>query len=39
MCHHLLEIGADKTIKDNEGKTAYDYAVEYGYMKIAEICE
>ena len=33
----LLSYGADKTIKDNNGKTAYDYAVERGYMEIAEL--
>lgn len=30
MCKFLLERGADKTIKDKQGKTAYDYAIEYG---------
>ena len=33
----LLEYGADKSIKDNEGKTAYDYAVENGNTEIAEL--
>ena len=30
----LLELGADKFPKDSEGKTAYDYAVEYGYVEL-----
>ncbi len=33
----LLSLGADPTIRDNDGKTAYDYAVELGYTEIAEI--
>lgn len=33
----LLEHGADKSIKDNNGKTAYDLAVENGNMDIAEL--
>ena len=33
----LLERGADKTSKDNTGKTAYDYAVEEGYNDIAKL--
>lgn len=32
----LLELNADKSIKDDQGKTAYDYALEYGY-EFAEL--
>jgi len=34
---YLLEQGADKTIKDKDGKTAYDYAVEHGFSELAEL--
>ena len=33
----LLEHGADTSIKDDYGKTAYDYAVEKGFTEIAEL--
>ena len=33
----LLEHGADKSIVNNEGKTAYDYAVENDFTDIAEL--
>ena len=33
----LLELGADKFHKNSEGKTAYDYAVEQGFVELAEI--
>jgi len=33
----LLIHGADKTYKDSSGKTAYDYAVEEGNLKLAEL--
>ena len=33
----LLACGADKSIKDHLGKTAYDYAIENGYTEIAEL--
>ena len=33
----LLDHGADKTIKDDNGKTAYDYAVENGNTELAEV--
>ena len=33
----LLEHGADKTIKDTDGKTAYDYAIENEYLELAEL--
>ena len=32
----LLELGADKSSKDSKGKTAYDCAVERGFMELAE---
>lgn len=37
MCKLLLEYGADKTLTDNEGKIAYDYAVELGDQELMEI--
>ena len=33
----LLDRGCDPTVQDNNGKTAYDYAVEKGYTEIAEL--
>ena len=33
----LLQLGADKSIKDAEGKTAYDYAVELELVDFLEI--
>lgn len=33
----LLIHGADKTYKDSSGRTAYDYAVEEGNLKLAEL--
>lgn len=33
----LLDHGADKTIKDDNGKTAYDYAIENGNTELAEL--
>ncbi|NLY31477.1 MAG: ankyrin repeat domain-containing protein [Firmicutes bacterium] len=33
----LLEHGADKSIKDSSGKTAYDYAVEEDNLELAEL--
>lgn len=38
MCRYLLEKGVDKSIRDNEGKTAYDYAVHYDFKDVAELC-
>ena len=35
MTQLLLDMGADKDMIDSEGKTAYDYAVEYGDDGIA----
>lgn len=37
MVQLLLDYGADKTITDTDGKTAYDYAVEEGDAEIAEL--
>jgi len=33
----LLELGANKSLEDVEGKTAYDYALERGLMEFAEL--
>ena len=33
----LLEHGADKSIKDSNGKTAYDYAIENGNIEFAKL--
>jgi uncharacterized protein len=32
----LLELGADTTLKDNEGKTAFNHAVDLNYTEIIE---
>ena len=37
MVKLLLDYGADKSIKSTDGKTAYDYAVERGFVELAEI--
>lgn len=37
MVSFLLEKGADKSVKDNDGKTAYDYAVENGNKEILKL--
>ena len=37
MVEMLLSHGADKTLTDANGKTAYDYAVENGYTELAEL--
>ena len=36
MVQFLLDYGADKSMKCSDGKTAYDYAVEFGNEQIAE---
>ena len=36
-CQMLLNYGADITKEDEEGKTAYDYAVEEGYSDIVQL--
>ena len=33
----LLEHGADRSIKNNDGKTAYDLALEKGHTELAEL--
>lgn len=33
----LMDNGADKSLKDNRGKTAYDYAIEEGNLELAEL--
>jgi len=38
-CKVLLENGADKTLKDNFGKTAYDYSVENGHARLRDLLE
>ena len=35
----LISLGADKNIKDEEGKTALDYAKEYDLKKIVKYYE
>lgn len=35
----LLRYGATKDLKDGDGKTAMDYAVEYGYTEIIELLQ
>ncbi|RVE42597.1 hypothetical protein evm_012766 [Chilo suppressalis] len=34
---NILHIGADPLVKDAEGKTAYDYAIEYGHTECAQL--
>lgn len=36
-CELLLEYGADRYFKDNDGKIAYDYAVENGDTELVEL--
>ncbi len=36
-CQFLLNYGAEKSITDAHGKTAYDIAMEMGYTEIAEM--
>ena len=36
-CQFLLNHGAEKSVTDAEGKTAYDIALELGYTEIAEM--
>lgn len=38
-CEFLISEGADISIRNNEGKTAYDVAVELGYEECVEILE
>ena len=37
MCETLLNLGADKTLKDIDGKTALDYAIELGDEKLISL--
>ena len=37
MISFLLENGADKSLKDDSGKTAYDYAIETGNQEIIDL--
>ena len=37
IAKYLLEIGANKAIKDNEGKTASDYAISHSMKRILDI--
>lgn len=37
LVEYLLSIGADKTLKDYNDKTAYDHATENGFAEIAEL--
>ncbi len=37
LVKYLISIGADKTFTDSDGKTAYDYAVENGYIELSEL--
>ena len=37
IMHLLLELGADKSLRGAEGKTAYDYAVELDFSEFFEI--
>ncbi|KAL0870333.1 hypothetical protein ABMA27_005350 [Loxostege sticticalis] len=34
---NILQIGADPTVKDLKGKTAYDYAIENGHTECAKL--
>ncbi len=36
-CIFLIQSGADVSLKDTQGKTAYDYAIENGYYELAEM--
>lgn len=37
ICEFLIKEGADLSIRNNEGKTAYDVAVELGYQECMEV--
>lgn len=37
MVKMLLDYGADPSYTDEDGKTAYDYAVEEGHTELAEL--
>lgn len=36
-CEYLISMGADKTIRDKHGKSAYDYAIENENGELAEL--
>ncbi len=36
-CIFLIQSGADVSLKDTQGKTAYDYAIENGHYELAEL--
>lgn len=38
ICGYLIQHDADKALKNDEGKTAYDIAKEYGHEKCAKLC-
>jgi len=35
----LLKAGADRTIKDNASKTAFDYATEQAHLRDTDACK
>lgn len=39
VCALLLRYGADKTLTNSEGKTAYDLAIQYGGQNVAALLE
>lgn len=38
VCQFLLEKGADKSLMNSEGKTAYDLAIQYNQQEVAKHC-
>lgn len=38
VCQFLLEKGADKSLMNSEGKTAYDLAIQYNQQDVAKHC-
>jgi CHAT domain-containing protein/ankyrin repeat protein len=38
-CYELYAKGADLNVKDAKNKTALDYAIEYGYIRVADFLE
>lgn len=39
ICQLLIDKGADKNLKDIDGKTAYDYAIELNRPNCAKVCQ
>ena len=37
LVEYLISVGADIMIQDQNGKTAFDYAIENGYSDISEL--